>query len=205
MPVTVFLYGHYACPHTFIAQGRLDVLASESPIAQGWRPLAPQDGARGTSDWSAIAGSGEDVADVLPALRRDAASLGFTLSLPRTAPDPRPALQAAEFARDCGPEPFGRFHRALFRAVFEEGFDIAVRRVLLGLGERSGVDREGLDAALEDGRYEQALRDVEEEAVRYAIEATPTMLIGRYKLVGAAPLDVLRETVERAREEPENG
>jgi predicted DsbA family dithiol-disulfide isomerase len=80
--------------------------------------------------------------------------------------------------------------------VFEEGRDISDTEVLLDLAEDAGVDREGLGAALEDGRYEAALGEVEEEAERYAIDATPTLLIGRYKLVGAAPLDVLRSTLE---------
>lgn len=196
MPTTIFLYGHYACPHTFIAQGRLDVLASEAPVVTGWRPLAPS-GRSAAADWSGIAGADEGVADVLPALRRDAATLGLTISLPPTPPDPRLALQAAEFARDCGAEVFARLHRRLFRAVFEEGRDIGDTEVLLDLAEAAGVDREGLGSALEDGRYEAALGEVEEEARRYDIDATPTLLVGRYKLVGAAPLDVLRSTLER--------
>lgn len=195
MTTHVFLYGHYACPHTFIAQGRLDVLASERAVTLGWRPLAPPPG--DVADWSWIAGPEEGVAGVLPALRRDAAALGLTLSLPASPPDPRHALQAAEFARDCGAEVFARLHRRLFRAVFEEGRDIADVDVLLDVAGEVGVDREGLRSALEDGRYEEALREAEEEAVRYAIDATPTLLVGHYKLVGNAPLDVLRSTLER--------
>jgi predicted DsbA family dithiol-disulfide isomerase len=108
------------------------------------------------------------------------------------------ALQAAEFARDCGAAEFARLHRALFRAVFVEERDIERRETLLEIAQTSGVDAEGLAAALDDGRYASALREAEEEAVRYSIEATPTILLGRFKLVGAAPLDVLRSTLERA-------
>lgn len=173
------------------------MLASEAPVVLGWRPLPPVPGSA-PGDWSGIASPGEAAADVLSALRRDAAALGLTLGPPASPPDPHLALQAAEFARDCGAAEFARFHRLLFRAVFEQGRDIAAGDVLLELGEQVGLDREGLGAALEDGRYEAALRDVEEEAARYAIDATPTLLVGRYKLVGAAPLDVLRSTLQRA-------
>lgn len=203
-PTRIFLYGHYACPHTFIAQGRIDVLASEAPVVLGWRPLAPPTGPA-ERDWSGIAGPGESPSDVLSALRRDAAALGLTLGPPPSPPDPRLALQAAEFARDCGPGEFDRFHRLLFRTVFEQGGDIAARDLLLELGEQVGLDREGLGAALEDARYESVLDDVEREAARYAIDATPTLLIGRYKLVGAAPLEVLRDTLRRAAEAPGSG
>lgn len=206
MPVSAFLYGHYACPHTYIAQGRLDLLASEAPVTVTWRPLPPAgpaaaDAAAGDDvGWQVATEPGVPIAETLQGLRRDAAALGLTLSLPATPPDPRPALQAAEFARDCGAAEFARLHRALFRAVFVDGRDIEQRDVLIRLAVDVGLDAEGLGAALDDGRYEQMLRDVEAEAARYQIDATPTILLGRFKLVGAAPLDVLGSTLERALE-----
>lgn len=216
MPVSAFLYGHYACPHTYIAQGRLDLLASEAPVSVTWRPLPPAvptgaadadgapdetEGAAGVDvGWQVATEPGVALAETLQALRRDAAALGLTLSLPATPPDPRMALQAAEFARDCGPAEFARLHRALFRAVFVDGRDIEQRDVIVDLAVDVGLDAEGLGAALDDGRYEQMLRDVEAEAARYQIDATPTILLGRFKLVGAAPLDVLGSTLERALE-----
>lgn len=206
MPVSAFLYGHYACPHTCIAQGRLDLLASEAPVSVVWRPLPPApvgdvaSSVAGGEGWDVAVGPGAGLAQTIQELRRDAAALGFTLSLPPAPPDPRQALQAAEFARDCGPREFAALHRALFRAVFVDQRDIERRETLLELAEASGVDTEGLAAALDDGRYEPALREVEEEAVRYSIDATPTILLGRYKLVGAATLDVLGSTLQRALE-----
>lgn len=212
MPVSAFLYGHYACPHTYIAQGRLDLLASEAPVTVTWRPLPPAEPAAADAAVGADVATGVDVgwqvatepgvplAETIQGLRRDAAALGLTLSLPATPPDPRSALQAAEFARDCGPAEFARLHRALFRAVFVDGRDIERRDVIVDLAVDVGLDAEGLGAALEDGRYEQMLREVEAEAARYQIDATPTILLGRFKLVGAAPLDVLGSTLERALE-----
>ena len=43
-----------------------------------------------------------------------------------------------------------------------------------------------------------SLEEAEAEAARYAIDATPTVLVGKFKLVGSAPIDVLRTTIERA-------
>lgn len=218
MPVSAFLYGHYACPHTYIARGRLDLLASEAPVIVVWRPLPPAvpaaaadaDGAAGEAEggagvdadvgWQVATEPGVPLAETIQGLRRDAAALGLTLSLPTRPPDPRMALQAAEFARDCGPAEFARLHRALFRAVFVDGRDIERREVIVDLAVDAGLDAEGLGAALDDGRYEQMLREVEAEAARYQIDATPTILLGRFKLVGAAPLDVLGATLERALE-----
>lgn len=204
MPVTAFLYGHYACPHSYIAQGRLDLLASEAPVRVVWRPLPPAEpSARDETEiagaaWRRVTDQEGSIGETIQSLRRAAARLGLTLSLPSVPPDPRRALQAAEFARDCGAAEFDRLHRALFRAVFVDERDIEADEVLIELAEESGLDREGLQAALEDGRYEQILGEVEGEAERYGIEATPTILLGRYKLVGAAPLEVLGETLQRA-------
>jgi protein disulfide-isomerase len=203
VPVSAFLYGHYACPHTYIAQGRLDLLASEAPVTVVWRPLPPAEAAAGgetAGAWHSATEPGIPLAETLQALRRDAAALGLTLSFPAGPPDPRSALQAAEFARDCGAGEFARLHRSLFRAVFVDGRDIAQRDVVIELATDAGIDAEGLNAALNDGRYEQTLREVEAEAARYGIDATPTILLGRFKLVGAAPLDVLGSTLERALE-----
>lgn len=207
MPIPAFLYGHYGCPHTYIAQGRLDLLASEAPVTVVWRPLppAPAEGAEEAAEagdtavgWQSATEPGVPLAETLQALRRDAAALGLTLSLPATPPAPGLALQAAEFARDCGEAEFARLHRALFRAVFVDGRDIEQRDVIVELAVESGLDAEGLGAALDDGRYEQVLREVDAEAARYGIDATPTILLGRFKLVGAAPLEVLGSTLERA-------
>lgn len=201
MAVSAFLYGHYACPHTYVTQGRLDLLASEAPLKVVWRPLPPAEAGTGIVAWSVVGDEDVPLAETVQALRRDAAALGLTLSLPEAPPDPRLALQAAEFARDCSPAGFARLHRALFRAVFVDGRDIGGRDLVLELAEAAGLDTEGLAAALDDGRYERTLREVEVEAARYAIDATPTILLGKYKLVGAAPLEVLGKTLERALED----
>lgn len=180
--VPLFLYGDYGCPFTYVERARIEVLVSEGGVQVVWRPLPSSGGP------TAVAAS----------LVRDAAELGLSLHVPEERPDSRLAAQAAEFARDCGPDLFGRLDAALFRAVFVEGADIGDEDVLLGLADRAGVDREGLGAALADGRYVEAVREAEEEAERYGIENTPTLLIGRFKVVGAAPLQLLRETVAQA-------
>lgn len=113
-------------------------------------------------------------------------------------PDPRLALEAAEFARDLGPAPFRRIQEALFRARFERDLDIGDREVLLAVAAEAGLDREGLEAALEDGRYRSELEAALEEAERYGIPGTPAFLFGRFKLVGAAPLAEMRRAADRA-------
>lgn len=192
MTVPVFLYGDYGCPFTYVEDARLAILASEGAVRVTWRPL-PSD-AGPTAESAAAAGDPGDPGG----LDHAAAELGLSLFIPDHRPDTRAAAQAAEFARDCGEDDFRRLHAALFRAVFVEGRDVGDEATLLDVAEGVGIDREGLSAALADGRYAEVLTEVEGEAERYGVEGTPTMLVGRYKIVGAAPFNVLRETVARA-------
>ncbi len=60
------------------------------------------------------------------------------------------------------------------------------------------MDAQALERSLDDGRYDEELEIARTEAERYGIDATPTLLVGRYKLVGAAPLEELRRAAELA-------
>lgn len=190
VPVPVFLYGDYGCPFTYIERARLDLLASEGSVQIAWRALPSSGGPTAES----LAGTGGDPGG----LTHDAAELGLSFSIPKVRPDTRAAAQAAEFARDCGPDVFRRLQDALFRAVFVEQIDLGEEAVLLEIADGARVDREGLAAALADGRYLDTLGEIDVEAERYDIDSTPTLLIGRFKVVGAAPLELLRKTVAQA-------
>jgi len=197
-----FLYGDYACPHSYLANARLELLASEASLTIVWRPLTAFDPEL-PGDWTGLSQDPAELKTCVEALSRDAAQLGLPFRLPGSPPSTHQALQASEFARDCGPREFHRFHTAVFRAVFSDGFDIGDPGVLARVANQAGIDDTGLAAALDDGRYESALDEVESEAARYGITSTPTVLLGKFKLVGAAPLDVLRSTLSRVSESAE--
>lgn len=192
-----FLYGDYACPYSYVADARLGLLASETGLTVTWRPLQSF-GHDPNGDWMSLSEDPAQLDSCLEELGRAAAQLGLPFRLPDCPPSTRQALQAAEFARDCGQAEFDRFHRAIFRAVFSDGLDIGDSQALADVASSVGIDATGLGAALEDGRYGGTLAEVEAEAERYAITSTPTVLMGKWKMVGAAPMDVLRSTLSRA-------
>lgn len=196
MTPVAYLYGDYACPHTYLVDERLSLLASEGVVSVTWRPTATY-GTGAADDWRALADDGTPLEVISEDLSRSASQLGLTLLLPPAPPATSLALQASEFARDCGGPDWLRLHKALFRAVFVDGVDIGSPVELLAVADSARIDRVGLEAALDDGRYLAVLDEAEEEANRYGIDATPTVIIGRSKVVGSAPLDVLREMVRR--------
>jgi predicted DsbA family dithiol-disulfide isomerase len=204
--VRVFVYFDYSCPYSYLAVTLLETAATPTPLRVVWRPLETRSeiGAQGLSKApvdapSGAAGEVEGSADPdWSELGERAAELGVPLYRPEKWPDTRAALQASEFARDLSEEAHRRLHRAIFRAHFVRRMDIGRVDHLLRLATEEGIDTEALAAALEDGRYLEELARTESEAERYGIRQTPVFLFGRFKVVGAAPAEVLLEAARRA-------
>lgn len=204
-PVRVFVYGDYACPFTYVGDARLRTLAREHQLEVHWRPYeihpaVPSDGLEVSQagyppdEWSTVSARIREMAD----------GLDLPITIPEFIPNSHEALQVAEFARDMGGEAFARVHDALFRAYFVRGRNFGRREVLLDVADAAGLDREAVAMALEDERYEDELRRAGQEAERYHVTGTPTYLFGRFKVVGAAPVSVLRDAWERARDDRES-
>lgn len=107
-------------------------------------------------------------------------------------------LEAAEFIAEHEPEHAAAFHRRMFRAYFDELADISTIDAVVGLAAEAGVKTAPLRAALETG----AMREQVDEAIAWAreagISAVPTFVIdGKYAVVGAQPLEVFEEVMER--------
>lgn len=205
-PIRVFVYFDYSCPYSYLAVTLLETAASTTPLRVVWRPLETRpeigsgDSAIAGDDRPAAADTGAE-ASAAPdwsELGERAAELGVPLYRPEKWPATRAALQASEFALDLSEEAHRRLHRAIFRAHFVRGMDIGRIDHILQLATEEGIDVEALAAALEDDRYLPELARSEEEAERYGIRQTPVFLFGRYKVVGAAPAEVLLEAAQKA-------
>lgn len=197
--VRVFVYGDYVCPFSYVADARLRRLRGEVDLRMLWRPLP----IHGTVPPAGLRRAELGVPpDEAAELRRAVESMARELELPLEWPDrvvnSYEALQVAEFAKDIDEESFERVHRKLFRAYFAEGRNLGRREELVEVAVAAGLDEEAVARCLEDARYEDELRRAEREAERYGIESTPTMLFERFKVVGAAPLDVMRKAARRA-------
>jgi predicted DsbA family dithiol-disulfide isomerase len=201
-PVRVFVYGDYACPFSYVADARLQRLAEEQDLEIRWRPYEIH--AAVPSDGLPVREAGyppDEWTDLSSRIRELAGELDLPVTIPDFIPNSHQALQVAEFARDVGQDAFERVHEALFRAYFVRGRNFGRRDVVLDVAQAAGLDREAVAMALEDGRYEEELGRASREAERYHVTGTPTFLFGRFKVVGAAPLPVLRDAALRARDD----
>lgn len=106
---------------------------------------------------------------------------GMTLRLPPVQPRSRKAFEAAAFAAEHGL--FDAMHQALFQAFFEEGRDIGQLDVLTTIGTAAGLPPEPLRAALEDGRYQEAVLADQALAHRLGVTGVPISVLR----IGEAP------------------
>jgi predicted DsbA family dithiol-disulfide isomerase len=107
-----------------------------------------------------------------------------------------PAHEAALWAdaQDDG-EPF---RRAVYRAYFADGLNIASHDVLAGLADSVGLESHDLRRALAEGRYRDRVSEQFDFARSAGVTGVPAYIAGRYMMVGAQPLDVFRQLIETA-------
>jgi predicted DsbA family dithiol-disulfide isomerase len=144
---------------------RVDQLGEEFPLDVEWRPFELRPGGPPEGiPMERVVGRGRYTEQYLAYLADAAARAGIQMKRRTTLSNSRPALEAAEFAREAGL--FEPLHRALFRAYFEESDDIGDEEVLASLAGECGLDSDGLAEALRVRRYEVLV----DEKVRWAHE-----------------------------------
>jgi predicted DsbA family dithiol-disulfide isomerase len=106
------------------------------------------------------------------------------------------ALEAAEFAEEHPHE--GDFHRAMFKAYFEDLADIGKVETVVEVGKSVGLDQTALADALESGAYRERVDDGIRWARSVGVTGVPTMIIdGRWGVVGAQDYNVYQSLMER--------
>lgn len=129
-------------------------------------------------------------------LNRLAEQVGLTLQTHERLINSRPALQAAEFAREQGR--FEPMHQELFSAYWDEGRDVSDMSVLRELAEKADVDVAGMEAAIAANRYGDYLDARRQEAEDLMINGIPAHVIAeRYLVMGAQPYDVFERVMAR--------
>jgi Predicted dithiol-disulfide isomerase involved in polyketide biosynthesis len=106
------------------------------------------------------------------------------------------ALQASEYTRDLGK--YRDFHENIFHAYFTEGLDIGNLEVIAAVAGKSGLDEARMLDAVKDGRYVPRLISARKEGQLINLTGVPTFVIeGKYKVVGAQPLEVFRDLLDK--------
>lgn len=135
------------------------------------------------------------------------AALAAGLTRMRRAPfiaDSRPALEAAEYAKEVGLH--DSYHRAMFSAYFDDQRNIGERAVIQEVAEGAGLDWSVLGERLDSGYYRQSVEQQIAEAHAVGISGVPAYVLDRYLIVGAQPYEIFQQAMARiARDREEAG
>ena len=135
------------------------------------------------------------------ALGETAREAGLVMNRAGLVPFTRPAMEAGEYAKSQ--ERFDQFHKAAFKAYWEEGENLGDLGVLQRVAERVSLDPEGLARALRDHQYTGVVEEQVEFARKIGISGIPAFIVDRYLVVGAQPYDFFKMVVDRVLQERE--
>jgi predicted DsbA family dithiol-disulfide isomerase len=128
-------------------------------------------------------------------LRAEAAGIRFTRGRERTSSSVL-AHEGAEFAHESGRA--GPYAREMFRAYFTDLEDIGNPEVVLRVGERAGLEVDGLRHALEAHTYRQRVLDAVGWTREAGVSGVPTFVFGdRFALSGAQDAAVYDSIMQR--------
>jgi predicted DsbA family dithiol-disulfide isomerase len=123
-------------------------------------------------------------------------SVGLHLALHERLINSRPALQAAEFAREQGR--FDAMHLELLKAYWDEGRDVSDMSVLRDVATRAGVDVAGMEGAIKEDRFGDYLDARRSEAEELGITGIPAHVIAdKYLVMGAQPYDLFERVMAK--------
>jgi predicted DsbA family dithiol-disulfide isomerase len=138
---------------------------------------------------------GEDRARAMVAhVQRFAAGFGVPLRVPARSPNTRPALAVAENARAQGR--LHPFRAAAMAAHWRDGLDLEDRAVLAECARRAGLDPARAVAAVDDPELRRRVDAMGRDAARAGVTGIPTVLVGRRRVVGCQPYEVLAAAAE---------
>lgn len=104
----------------------------------------------------------------------------------------RDALLLSEAAKEQGRDKFYTLHEKLFDAFFVDGKNIGDRAILRELAAESMIDKQAVELAWQDNKYQERINSNYHEARHHEIQAVPSFIFGDRKLTGVVPEDSMR-------------
>jgi predicted DsbA family dithiol-disulfide isomerase len=187
----------YICPWCYIGLTRVERLMNEFEVefdvgAYELRPGLPLEGLpRDQVYASRVYPPG-----YLDNMRQTAREAGIEMKRPPLIPNTRKAHEATEFAKEAGR--LLPFHRAVFRAYWEDEENISDLEVLCRIGADCGLSAAELRAVLDDGRYAPQVQEQIDWSRAAGITGVPTFVFEyKFSVVGAQEYEVFRDIARR--------
>jgi len=198
-PVRILIWSNYVCPFCYLERPVLEKIKMDlgGNVEIDWRSFELRPEPEPTLDPNADYLHRVWDQSVYPMAQERGLSL---MKLPPVQPRSRKAHQAAEYAREAGL--LDAMNRALFKAFFEDGRDLANLDVLIEIGRSVGLDGGGLRDALESNRHEERVLEDEQLARQIGISGVPALIVTAgaqaYLVSGAQPYETVKDVIDRA-------
>ncbi|MFL5438198.1 MAG: DsbA family protein [Myxococcales bacterium] len=205
-PVEVVLFHDVLCSWCYVADARLESLRDEYGDALNWSlrpyPLRPESQLPGKKERQILARHYRRIA-------KESEGKGVKPDL-WIGEDPPvsslPPLVALEAAHRQGPAAQRELLRAMRRAAFVEGINVARRDVLVELASRAGVDLHEFVEALDDGSLAESVTESAEEAESLGIHGVPALVIGgEWLMQGCRDASEYRHVIDKYLRERRSG
>lgn len=160
-----------------------------------WRtfPLHPETPEEGTPLATLFRVSEAKIQSMVQELQATATRLNLPFNARTKTYNSRLAQELGLWAEDQGKG--HAFHMAAFKAYFKDGTNIAGITALIKIAQQAGLDGEQAREILESRRYRENV-DLDWADSRFkGVQAIPTFIMGKHKLTGAQPYEILEELV----------
>ena len=139
--------------------------------------------------------AGETENELSEPLRSYAQEAGLIMRPPRVTPNTMYALEATEYAQEHGK--FLEYHKAAYKAYWEEGKDLGDLGVLAEIARLLSLDSIELLERLNSGHYTSTIMAQDEEAHQHGIQGIPAFLVGNLLFTGAQPYQIFQTAMSR--------
>ncbi len=187
-PVDVRVFFNFRSPYCYLASKSLWEMLDAYNTNLVWRPLGGWNGRSPP----------ERAKKKVPLARQDLARWAKRMGIPANPPpqttDPTRAGAVSLLAEESGV--LHQFVVRTMAAEWADGLDIGQAEVLMEVGERSGLDKVDVAAAMDDPDRHRQLHTNWREAEELGVVGVPTFVIGDQFFWGNDRMDFVREHLD---------
>lgn len=209
--VKIEIFSDVACPWCFIGKRRfetaLESFEHRDEVEVEWKsfqldPTLPEHDHRKEIDYLAETKGmpREQVTQMLAHVTQQAAGEGLEYDFDSlVVANSWKAHRVIQRAKAVSLETAERLEEQLFRAHFEDGMDIGSEDVLVELGTAAGLTAEQVREALDEDRWETAVKQDLATARALGVSGVPFFVLERkYGISGAQPVEVFAQALEQS-------
>lgn len=179
---TVKTFMDFTCPFSYIGFAILEKLKDEEVnVDYTWYPYVLDENTPVEGKDISTKFEGKGLEQAFKRITRLGDEYGLKYENKNIAYNTARAHRAALFARDSGK--LDEFAGKIFRAIFEEGRNVAEKEVLNDIGLEVGLNIVEMNTCIDDGGYEEEMEEAKKMASVYEVESVPTFIVDEKRKV----------------------